>query len=84
MYGKNGIPWVRPPTHDRKHRENNIGRTELWSIGTNLTFGIRPRLANTIHLSYGFFIVGRSGSGEFCSNLCGQFTESGIEPVTRT
>ena len=28
MYSKNGIPWVRPPTHDKKHRENNIGRTE--------------------------------------------------------
>lgn len=32
MYSKNGIPWVRPPTQDRKHRENNIGRTEQWSM----------------------------------------------------
>ena len=32
MYIKNGIPWVRPPTHDKKHRENNIGRTEQWSM----------------------------------------------------
>ena len=32
MYSKNGIRWVRPPTHDRKHRENNIGRTEQWSM----------------------------------------------------
>ena len=31
MYSKNGIPWVRPPTHDGQHRENNIGRTEQWS-----------------------------------------------------
>lgn len=30
MYSKNGIPWVRAPTQDRKHRENNIGRTEQW------------------------------------------------------
>ena len=29
MYSKNGIPWVRPPTHDGQHRENNIGRTCL-------------------------------------------------------
>ena len=21
MYSKNGIPWVRPPTHDRKHKK---------------------------------------------------------------
>ena len=32
MYSKNGIPWVRPPTHDGQHRENNIGRTEQWSM----------------------------------------------------
>lgn len=32
MYSKNGIPWVRPPTQDRQHRENNIGRTEQWSM----------------------------------------------------
>ena len=32
MYSKNGILWVRPPTQDRKHRENNIGRTEQWSM----------------------------------------------------
>ncbi len=32
MYNKNGIRWVRPPTHARKHRENNIGRTEQWSL----------------------------------------------------
>ena len=31
MYSKNGIPWVRPPTQDKKHGENNIGRTEQWS-----------------------------------------------------
>ena len=33
MYSKNGIPWVRPPTQDRKHRENNIGRTEQYQTG---------------------------------------------------
>ena len=32
MYSKNGIPWVRPPTQDKQHRENNIGRTEQWSM----------------------------------------------------
>ena len=32
MYSKNGIPWVRPPTQDRQHRENNIGRTEQWPM----------------------------------------------------
>ena len=32
MYSKNGIPWVSAPTQDRKHRENNIGRTEQWSM----------------------------------------------------
>lgn len=32
MYSKNGIPWVGPPTHDGQHRENNIGRTEQWSM----------------------------------------------------
>lgn len=32
MYSKNGIPWVRPPTHDGQHRENNIERTEQWSM----------------------------------------------------
>ena len=32
MYSKNGILWVRPPTHDGQHRENNIGRTEQWSM----------------------------------------------------
>ena len=32
MYSKNGIQWVRPPTQDKKHRENNIGRTEQWSM----------------------------------------------------
>ena len=32
MYSKNGIPWVRPPTQDKKHGENNIGRTEQWSM----------------------------------------------------
>ena len=32
MYSKNSIPWVRPPTHDGQHRENNIGRTEQWSM----------------------------------------------------
>ena len=32
MYNKNGIRWVRPPTQDRQHRENNIGRTEQWSM----------------------------------------------------
>ena len=23
MYSKNGIPWVRPPTHDRKHKKEH-------------------------------------------------------------
>ena len=32
MYSKNGIPWVRPPTHDGQHREKNIGRTEQRSM----------------------------------------------------
>jgi len=32
MYSKNGIPWVRPPTQDKKHGENNIERTEQWSM----------------------------------------------------
>ena len=32
MYSKNGIPWVRPHTQDKKHGENNIGRTEQWSM----------------------------------------------------
>ena len=32
MYSKNGILWVRPPTQDKKHGENNIGRKEQWSM----------------------------------------------------
>ena len=32
MYSKKCSTRERPPTQDRKHRENNIGRTEQWSM----------------------------------------------------
>ena len=34
MYSKNGIPWVRPPTQDRKHRSGGSITEDGFRTGT--------------------------------------------------